>query len=144
MHDYISELGLSPLPVEGGLWAQSHRDADSSGIYYLLQAPAFSALHRLDRAEVFLFHGGAPARMLLLHPDGSVTRPVLGVGAGERPQVFVPANTWQATETLGDYSLLGTVVVPPYTEDCVRFADPELADRYPSAAADIRRLARTR
>jgi uncharacterized protein len=79
--------------------------------------------------------------MLLLHPDGSVERPVLGtdVAAGERPQVVVPAGTWQATVTRGTWSLLGTVVVPPYTDGCVEFAPAsELAVRYPEAAPDLR------
>lgn len=140
MPDFVSELGLAPLPVEGGLFAQSHRDEACSAIYYLLRRPQRSALHRLDRVEIYAFHDGAPARMLLLHPDGRITRPVLGLGDGARPQVIVPAGTWQATETTGDYTLLGTVVVPPYTDDCVEFATAQLADRYPEAAVDVRRL----
>jgi predicted cupin superfamily sugar epimerase len=81
--------------------------------------------------------------MLLLHPDGSVERPVLGtdVAAGQRPQVVVPADTWQATVTLGAWSLLGTVVVPPYTDGCVEFAAAsDLALKYPEAAADLRKF----
>jgi hypothetical protein len=139
--EFISHLGLEPLPVEGGRFAQSWRAEAGSAIYYLLVAPEFSAPHRLDRTEVFVHHAGAPARMLLLHPDGSVTRPVLGieVAEGQRPQVVVPAGTWQATVTLGRWSLLGTVVVPPYTDECVEFADAAaLAARYPAAAADLR------
>ncbi|WP_033293548.1 cupin domain-containing protein [Amycolatopsis jejuensis] len=138
--DFITHLGLEPLPVEGGRFAQSWRAAEGSAIYYLLQAPEISAPHRLDRVEVFVHHAGAPARMLLLHPGGEVTRPVLGseVAAGERPQVVVPAGTWQATVPLGAWSLLGTVVVPPYTDDCVEFADPAvLAAQYPAAADDL-------
>jgi hypothetical protein len=141
--DFIAHLGLQPLPVEGGRWGQSWRSETASAIYYLLVAPEFSAPHRLDRVEIFVHHAGAPAAMLLLHPDGSVTRPVLGtdVAAGERPQVVVPAGTWQATLTRGEWSLLGTVVVPPYTDDCVEFASAEtLAVRYPAAAADLAAL----
>ncbi|MEU4672716.1 cupin domain-containing protein [Amycolatopsis sp. NPDC023774] len=143
--EFIRHLGLSPLPVEGGRFAQSWRSEEGSAIYYLLVAPQTSAPHRLDRVEVFVHHAGAPARMLLLHPDGTITRPVLGtdVAAGERPQVVVPAGTWQATVPLGEWSLLGTVVVPPYTDDCVEFADVEtLAARFPAAAADLRALPR--
>lgn len=141
--DFVTHLGLQPLPVEGGRWAQSWRSATGSAIYYLLVAPEFSAPHRLDRVEVYAYHAGAPAEMLLLHPDGSVERPVLGtdVAAGERPQVVVPAGTWQATVTRGAWSLLGTVVAPPYTDGCVEFAPaPELALRYPEAAADLRKF----
>jgi len=141
--DFVTHLGLEPLPVEGGRWAQSWRDATGSAIYYLLVAPERSAPHRLDRVEVYAHHAGAPAQMLLLHPDGSVERPVLGtdVAAGERPQVVVPAGTWQAAVTLGPWSLLGTVVVPPYTDECIEFeAAGELARRYPEAAADLRKF----
>ena len=53
----------------------------------------------------------------------------------------MPAGTWQATVTRGSWSLLGTVVVPPYTDDCVEFASvAELASRYPEAAADLRKF----
>ncbi|QRP49213.1 cupin domain-containing protein [Amycolatopsis sp. FDAARGOS 1241] len=141
--EFVRHLGLQPLPVEGGRFAQSWRSAEGSAIYYLLVAPEFSAPHRLDRVEVFVHHAGAPARMLLLHPGGSVTRPVLGtdVAAGERPQVVVPAGTWQATAPLGPWSLLGTVVVPPYTDDCVEFADAAaLAAQFPAAAGELRAL----
>ncbi|MFJ1760023.1 cupin domain-containing protein [Amycolatopsis sp. NPDC088138] len=141
--DFITHLGLQPLPVEGGRWAQSWRSDTGSAIYYLLVAPELSAPHRLDRVEVYAHHAGAAAAMLLLHPDGSVERPVLGtdVAAGQRPQVVVPAGTWQATVTLGAWSLLGTVVVPPYTDDSVEFATAaDLAAEYPSAAADLRKF----
>lgn len=141
--DFITHLGLQPLPVEGGRWAQSWRSDTGSAIYYLLVAPEFSAPHRLDRVEVYAHHAGAAAAMLLLHPDGSVERPVLGtdVAAGQRPQVVVPAGTWQATVTLGAWSLLGTVVVPPYTDGCVEFAAAsDLALKYPEAAADLRKF----
>ncbi|MET0133498.1 MAG: cupin domain-containing protein [Kibdelosporangium sp.] len=140
--EIVRTLALKPLPVEGGLYAENLQNENASAIYYLLVAPDFSRLHRLTRLEIFSYHAGAPARMLLLHPDGRIERPVLGtdLAAGERPQVIVPADTWQATETLGEWSLLGTVMSPPYTDDCVTFADDSLAGAHPAAAADIRRF----
>ncbi|TCP46312.1 hypothetical protein EV191_114109 [Tamaricihabitans halophyticus] len=143
--DIIRTLDLAELPIEGGLYTQSWRDDQVSAIYYLLVAPDFSALHRLDRIEIFTYHAGSPARMLLLHPDGSVQRPVLGpdVAAGQRPQVVVPAGVWQTAITTGEWSFLGTVVVPPYYDECVEFGDAdELAASYPSHAAEIRPLCR--
>jgi len=141
----IAALGLRPLPVEGGRWAQTWRDEHCTAIYYLLAAPEFSALHRLAHLEIYAFHAGAPLRMLLLFPDGRVRRPVLGtdLAAGQRPQVIVPAGVWQASESLGAWSLVGTVVVPPYTDDVVEFgcAD-ELAAGYPDHAEAIRALCR--
>lgn len=121
--EIMSVLDLEPLPIEGGLFTQSWRNETCSAIYYLLAAPEFSAVHRLDRIEIFAYHAGAPARMLLA--DGStVSEHVLGpdLAAGHRPQVVVPPGVWQAAETLGEWTLMGTVVVPPYTDGCVEFA----------------------
>lgn len=141
--EIIEALGLQPLPVEGGLYKENlQQNPHASAIYYMLVAPAVSRLHKLTHLEIFAYHAGAAARMLLLHPDGRIERPVLGMdlAAGERPQVLVPAGTWQATETLGEWTLLGTFMSPPYSDDSVTFADDTLAAGYPAAAADIRRL----
>lgn len=143
--EIIEALGLQPLPVEGGLYKENlQKNPHASAIYYMLVAPDISRLHRLTHLEIFAYHAGAPARILLLHADGRVERPVLGMdlAAGERPQVTVPAGTWQATETLGEWSLLGTFMSPPYSDDSVTFADSTLAGDYPAAAEEIRRLAR--
>lgn len=143
--EITSLLGLEPLPIEGGSFTQSWRSATVSAIYYLLTAPEFSALHRLDRTEIFTYHAGAPARMLLLAQDGTARTAVLGadLAAGQRPQVVVPPGTWQAAESLGAWTLAGCVVVPPYTDDCVEFGVAErLAAEYPGQAKEIRRLCR--
>ena len=143
--EVIAELGLVELPVEGGWFGQSWRSPEVSAIYYLLREGEFSGVHRLDHVEVYAHHVGAPLRMLLLHPDGAVTTPVLGpdLAAGQRPQVVVPAGVWQASEPDGEWSLVGTVVVPPYTDDIVTFGEADtLAPLYPSHADLVRRLCR--
>lgn len=143
--EIATTLGLRPLPVEGGLWTQTWRDEHCTAIYYLLVDPDFSALHRLTAPEIWVHHAGAPARMTLLG-DG-VTRPVLGadIAAGQRPQVAVPSGTWQACRTLGEWSLLGTFMAPPYTDDAVEFAAADtVAGDYPEHAAEIRALCRKR
>ncbi len=143
--EVIAELGLVELPVEGGWFGQSWRSPEVSAIYYLLREGEFSGVHKLDHVEVYAHHAGAPLRMLLLHPDGTVTQPVLGpdLAAGQRPQAVVPAGVWQASEPDGDWSLVGTVVVPPYTDDVVAFGEADtLAPRYPSHADLVRRLCR--
>lgn len=134
----VATLGLRPLPVEGGLWAQTWRDENCTAIYYMLVDPAFSALHRLRHPEIWVYHAGAPARLTLID-GGSVTRPILGpdLAAGQRPQVVVPAGTWQGCRTLGEWSLLGTFMAPPYTDDAVEFA---VAGDFPGAAEEIRAL----
>ena len=73
-----ARLGLAPLPDEGGLFRRTHADRHSSAIYYLLLAPEFSALHTLTSVEVYHWYAGAPLRVLLLSPDGTVSEPLLG------------------------------------------------------------------
>ncbi|GLZ43032.1 cupin domain-containing protein [Actinokineospora sp. NBRC 105648] len=132
--EIAAALGLEPLPIEGGLWTRSLTHPALSSIYFLLVAPEISAWHRLDRPELFVHHAGAPLTMRLIGPDGLRTH-VLGMdlAAGERPQVLIPAGTWQASET-ASWTLVGTVVVPPYTDDCVEFGTPDLVRDYPELA----------
>ncbi|HVR33328.1 MAG TPA: cupin domain-containing protein [Acidimicrobiia bacterium] len=141
----IELLGLEPMPAEGGMWTQTWRDDHGSGIYFLLRPGDFSALHRLDIAELWHHYAGAAVEMLLLAADGGVTRPVLGddLSSGQRPFVAVDAGMWMAAATNGEWSLVGTTMAPPF--DAAGFelgAADDLMVRYPEAAADIPRFTR--
>ena len=143
--DVVGLLGLVPLPEEGGMWREVWRDEQSTAIYFLLQPEDFSAMHRLDGPELWHHYAGAAVEMLLLGPDGSVERPVLGddLGSGERPCVVVPACTWMGALTRGEWSLVGTTMAPPYHHDGFELGDAdELIEQYPSAAAEIAGLVR--
>jgi len=128
-------LGLTPLPEEGGWFAETYRatemipagfpgpkrsDARSlaTAIYYLLTPDTFSALHRLPGAEMFHFYLGDPVEMLQLGPSGSGRVLVLGtdLAAGMRPQVLAPGGVWQGTRLLpgGRAALLGTTMSPGF------------------------------
>lgn len=138
-------LGLSPLPAEGGMWARSWADEHASGIYYLLQPGDFSALHRLDATELWHHYSGDPVEMLLLEPQGGVEAPVLGddLAAGQRPCVPVQAGVWMGARTVGDWSLVGATMAPPYREEGFELGDATvLMDRYPAAADRIPRYVR--
>ena len=127
---------LAPLPDEGGLFRRTHLDEHSSAIYYLLLAPEFSALHVLSATETYHWYAGSPLHLLLLHPDGTATEPVLGpdVAAGQRPQLVVPAGTWQGSRSDGAYTLVGTTTAPPFDWSGFRLGDrAELVARYPAA-----------
>jgi len=142
-------LGLRPLPDEGGLYRQTFVDAHSSAIYFLLLAPDFSALHRLAATETYHWYAGSPLRLLLLHGDGEdggrAEEPTLGPGfdAGERPQIVVPAGTWQGSSPAGAWSLVGTTMAPPFAWSGFRLGKrAELLDHWPSARARITALTR--
>ena len=138
-------LSLVPLPEEGGRWAQTVLDGDSSAIHYLLTDGDFSAMHRLDGQEVYHHYAGAPVALLLLFPDGSAAEVLMGddLAAGQRPQVVVPAGVWQGSSTCGEWTLLGTTMAPPYADEGFELGrrDELLAD-WPSAAGRIAELTR--
>ncbi len=143
--DIIRILELEPLPHEGGMWVQSYRDDHSSAIYFLIQDGDFSAMHRLPGPEIWHFHAGAPARMLLLFPDGRSSEPILGsdLASGERPQVAVHSGVWQGASSTGGWSLLGTTMAPPYREDSFELGDGTLLRaHFPSVRSRIRELTR--
>ena len=83
--------------------------------------------------------------MLLLHPDGSHSTPILGsdLKNGHRPQLIVPKGVWQGSLTLGDWSLVGTTMAPPYEDDDFELGDREfLKTGWPKASSRIGELTR--
>lgn len=143
--DVIELLELQPMPVEGGMWAQTWKDEHGTAIYFLLQPDDFSAMHRLRTPELWHHYCGAPVEMLLLAPDGNVDRPVLGddLRAGHRPFVAVAAGVWMGGATTGDWSLVGTTMAPPFqpSDFEIGVLGP-LAEAYPAAADDLPRYVR--
>jgi predicted cupin superfamily sugar epimerase len=130
-----SSLGLKPLPVEGGYYAETYRSTIelpvgalaqgyesarplATAIYYLLTPETFSALHRLPADEIYHFYLGDPVEMLQLLPDGSSRTVMLGSGIGEGIQVqaVVPAHVWQGSRLVprGRFALLGTTMSPGF------------------------------
>jgi hypothetical protein len=128
--DIIRLLGLQPHP-EGGHYRETFRDpaattsgrAASTAIYFLLQAGEVSRWHRVDAAEVWHWHAGAP--LVLTVADASGRREGrLGtdLAAGERPQAVVPACAWQQAQSLGAWTLVSCTVAPGF-----QFAGFEMA-----------------
>jgi len=139
-------LGLERLPGEGGLFRQTYVDAHSSVIYFMLLVSDFSALHALHGVETYHWYAGSPLRMLLLHPGGQIEQPVLGpdLTVGARLQIVVPARVWQGSSPLGEWTLAGTTMAPPFEWSAFRLGRrAELIAGWPHAAPRIRALTRT-
>ena len=130
--DIIRDLEMTPHP-EGGHFVETFRDAGgsenrgaSTAIYFLLQAGEVSHWHRVDAAEVWHHYAGAPLR-LSLSADGMTHEDlILGadLGNGERPQLVVPADHWQAAQSLGDWTLVGCTVAPAFQFEKFEMALP--------------------
>jgi uncharacterized protein len=117
--EVIRALELMPHP-EGGHYRETWADDASTAIYYLLRSGEESAWHRLrDRAEIWHFYAGAPVRLWMDHGGpGADPTPSVVLGPDlkdQRPQAVVPAGTWQRARSLGDWSLVGCTVAPPFT-----------------------------
>jgi uncharacterized protein len=158
----IRELGLVPLPEEGGLFAETYRSSGvipggaipgrhasprrcATAIYYLVTPTRFSALHRVASTEIFHFYLGDPVEMLQLEPGGAGRSLTLGTGilAGQRPQAVVRRGVWQGTRLVpgGRFALLGCTVSPGFEyEDYEHGRRAELQAAYPAFAAQIAEL----
>jgi predicted cupin superfamily sugar epimerase len=131
--DIIRLLDLKPHP-EGGQFRETFRDrrngeggrAASTAIYFLLGRGERSHWHRVDAVEVWHWYGGAPLALEIAQPHGAIERVTLGSDllAGESPQAVVPAQAWQAAQSLGDWTLCGCTVAPGF-----EFAGFELAPK---------------
>lgn len=131
--EIIAALGLEPHP-EGGWYRETWRApaepgarAAGTAIYYLLEAHQFSHWHRVDAAEIWLWHMGAPLA-LTLSPDGhdAETR-MLGpeLSVGQRPQQVVPAGWWQTAASLGRFTLVSCTVSPGFEFTGFEMAPPD-------------------
>lgn len=128
----IETLGLAPHP-EGGWYRETWREKGSgeetrgiaTAIYFLLEAGQCSHWHKVDAAELWLFHSGS-AIDLRIAPgaEGPIEAIRLGgdIASGERPQGLVPAGWWQSAEAKDGWALMSCVVAPGFD-----FAGFELA-----------------
>jgi predicted cupin superfamily sugar epimerase len=120
--EIIRLLELKPHP-EGGHYRETFRDergdgrrAASTAIYFLLAAGEVSRWHRVDAAELWHWHAGAPLELSIAPSDERAVTIRLGadLAVGERPQGIVPPGYWQSARSLGAWTLVGCTVAPGF------------------------------
>ena len=91
-----------------------------TAILFLLDTGERSHWHRVDAAELWLWHAGSP---LLLHieDEEEVTTHQLGPDA---PQALVPAHGWQSAEAPIGWALVTCVVTPGFEFSGFELAPP--------------------
>ncbi|TXN55312.1 cupin domain-containing protein [Methylobacterium sp. WL6] len=129
----IAALGLRPHP-EGGHYRETFRDprlvagrSVGRAIYYLLDVGEVSAWHRVDAAEIWHWHAGAPL-VLTVSPNGhDAAAHHLGpdLARGQRPQLVVPEGHWQTATSLGAWTLVGCTVSPAFDFAGFEMAPPD-------------------
>ena len=148
-------LGLKPLGVEGGLFAQTWRSEigeerpAGTAIYALFtdEPDSFSALHRLDATEVWHHYLGDPLHVVQLHADGTHEVRMLGNDLlnDQRPQLVIEAGTWMGAyvPSPGRYTLIGCTMAPGFVGTAYEGGvQAELLASYPAATDLISRLTR--
>jgi len=142
--DWIQHLNLAPHP-EGGHFKETHRSNEtipasslpprftqdhsfSTAIYYLLEAPDYSAFHRIQQDEIWHFYQGTGLTIHVITATGDYQALKLGNNPkdGQAFQHVVSAGDWFAAsvDDLSGYALVGCTVAPGF-----EFADFALADR---------------
>lgn len=142
---------LSPLPVEGTLFASTYRQAQESpagsamiGLY--CETPrSVTLFHRLPVDEIWHFYAGDPLRLVLLYPDGRSRDVIMGNDPlrGQIVQFVVPAGVWQAGRLKegGRYALFGCTMAPGFDGSMFEGGERgQLLRQYPDRAADITSL----
>jgi predicted cupin superfamily sugar epimerase len=154
----IAQLGLIPLPNEGGwfrrTWESFDRLKDKrtavSAIYFLVTPEGFSALHRLSATEVWCFHAGDALEHVILDTftsEVTVTRLGGDLMAGDVPQLIVGPGSWQGARlapggTRG-WALVSCVMVPAWEERSFKLGQrADLIRDFPSARSQIEALTR--
>ena len=131
--EIIARLDLQPHP-EGGwyrqTWIEDRPGARPSGtsIYYLLAEGQRSHWHRVDATEIWHYYAGAPLVLSLSETDaGPAVDHRLGpdLASGERPQIIVPTDHWQAARTTGAWTLVGCTVSPAFRFEGFTLAAPD-------------------
>jgi predicted cupin superfamily sugar epimerase len=119
----IAALRLARHP-EGGWYRETWRAdaapgerASATAILFLLEAGQRSHWHRVDAAELWFWHSGAPLELLRSSEDaGPVDAMRLGpdVAAGQTPQALIPPGHWQAADARFGWTLVSCVVSPGF------------------------------
>ena len=129
--EIIALLDLAPHP-EGGWYRQTWaaegpgRPAGTS-IYFLLKTGERSHWHKVDAAEIWHFYAGSPLVLSIAeNTEGPAKEHRLGpdLASGERPQILVPPDHWQAARTTGAFTLVGCTVSPGFLFDRFDLAPP--------------------
>ena len=116
-NEIIKKLNLIPHP-EGGYFAETFRDqlGSVSHIYYLLKKGEISRWHKLKKNEILNFYDGDPIKIYLSKNAVDTSEVILGkdINVGNKYQYTVKAETWFSMCSLGEWSLIGCIVVPAF------------------------------
>jgi predicted cupin superfamily sugar epimerase len=157
-------LKLEPNPQEGGFLASVYNStitvpdkvlagfrptkagrAICGAIYYFLEAPGCSVMHRVTGDMLYHFYAGDAVQMLLLPPKGVAEVAIFGnnLALRQNPMKVIPGGTWLGSRLTdgGTWALMGVSMAPGFDPVDYAIGDRnELVRRYPEQVDLIRAL----
>ena len=146
---YQSSINL-PDNVLPGFQKLNHGRPLCGAIYYFLESPGCSVLHRVTGDMLYHFYSGDPVQMLLLHPKGSAIPSEVCVfgnnlALGQNPMKVIPGGTWLGSRLMpgGSWALMGVTMAPGFDPADYTIGDrASLISQYPEQTDLITQLTR--
>jgi predicted cupin superfamily sugar epimerase len=149
---FLSSVYTSPIVAPDGILrgfaATKQGRPICSAIYYLLETPGVSLLHRVTGDMLYHFYAGDPVQMLFLHPNGTSEVCIFGnkLLQGQQPIKVIPGNTWLGSRMTpgGSWALMGVTMAPGFDPLDYAIGDrAELKKAFPDQADLIEKLTPT-
>ena len=143
---FVAETYRSPLKIPAGALPHAYESERpyASALYFLVTPEAQIVMHRIRSDQLYHHYFGDPLEVLMLYPDGTGAVEVVGedLAAGERPQLFVPGDTFHTSRLASGgtgYALLASTEWPGVEPPDVEHGDiEELIIAYPDFREQIR------
>src|SRR5918999_2449628 len=141
---FVAETYRSPLKIPAGALPEAYEGDRpfGSALYFLVTPDAQIIMHRIRSDQQYHHYVGASLEVLLLYPNGTGEVVTVGsdLGAGQRPQLFLPGGTFHTSRLApdADYALLASTEWPGVEPPDVEHADIEaLMQAYPDLRDEI-------
>ena len=142
---FVTETYRSPLKIPTNALPKAYEGERpyGSALYFLVTPDAQIVMHRIRSDQLYHHYLGDPLEVLALYPDGNGEVVSVGpdLGAGERPQLFIPGGTFHTSRLApgAGYALLASTEWPGVEPPDVEHGNIEaLMEAYPNFREKIR------
>ena len=142
---FVAETYRSPLKIPGDALPKVYEGNRpyGSALYFLVTPEAQIVMHRIRSDQLYHHYLGDSLEVLLLYPDGKgeVVKVGSNLGAGERPQLYLPGGTFHTSRLApgSSYALLASTEWPGVEPPDVEHGDIDaLIEAYPDYREEIR------
>ena len=141
---FVAETYRSPLEIPASALPEAYEGDRpyGSALYFLVTPDAQIVMHRIRSDQLYHHYLGDSLEVLLLYPGGTGEVVTVGsdLGAGERPQLFLPGGTFHTSRLAAGvgYALLASTEWPGVEPPDVEHGDIKaLMEAYPNLRAEI-------